>query len=272
VIVGDKNFTEQFVLGELYAQALTAQGYSVQLDRNIGPTEVTMQALYSGRLGMYPEYIGTWNTAVAGYGRTFATAHSAYLAARRYARAHGLNLLTPTPFSDTGAMAVTVSYASANSLRTISDLRKVAQTLTVGAPQQFQQSATGLPALEQAYGLVPAAFKPLAIGEQYHALDQGTVQAAEVASTDGQLQNGNYTLLGDPYRVFGWGQVVPVVPLKVLLAEGPAFGATINRVSRLLTLSAIRQLNAAVDVYQQDPALAARVFLQAHGLVPLTSS
>ena len=57
VTIGDKNFTEQFLLGELYAEALSAQGYTVQLNRNIGPTEVTLQALYSGRLDMYPEYL-----------------------------------------------------------------------------------------------------------------------------------------------------------------------------------------------------------------------
>ena len=89
-----------------------------------------------------------------------------------------------------------------------------------------------------------------------------------MSTTDGQLESGHYTLLADPDRVFGWGQAVPVVPVKVLLAEGPAFGQTIDRVSRLLTLRVMRRLNAAVDVYQQDPARVAKTFLQAHGLVP----
>jgi osmoprotectant transport system substrate-binding protein len=272
VTIGDKNFTEQFLLGELYAQALTAQGYSVQLNRDIGPTEVTMRAIYSGRLDMYPEYVGTWNTAVAGLKPSFKTARGAYLAACRYARLHGLELLAPTPFSDTGGLAVTVSYRSAHALRTIADLRKVAQTLTLGAPPQFQQSAAGLGALEQSYGFVPATLKPLAIGGQYQALDHRIVQAAEVNTTDGQLDTGNYALLADPRKVFGWGQAVPVVPAAVLRVEGPAFAATVDRVSKLLTVAAIRQLNAAVDIYGQDPALAAKEFLQAHGLVALTTS
>jgi osmoprotectant transport system substrate-binding protein len=272
VTIGDKNFTEQFILGELYGQALREQGYEVVLNRDIGPTEVSVQALDSGRLSMYPEYLGTWNAGVAGYKRTFRTPRAALQAARRYAHAHALELLDPTPFSDTGAIAVTVSYASEHGLQTIRDLRKVAPDLTLGAAPQFQQSPTGLPALEQAYGFVPAAFTPLAIGGQYQALDQGIVQAADVNSTDGQLRSGNYTLLRDPARAFGWGQAVPVVPDKVLLSEGPAFAATINRVSSLLTLSAVRELNAAVDVYNQDPVLVAREFLQAHGIVPLSGS
>ena len=271
VTIGDKNFTEQFVLGELYYEALKAQGFSVQLNRNIGPSEVTMEALQSGRLGMYPEYIDTWNQAIAGDQRTFKSLHAAYEAGQQYAVTHGLALLAPTRFSDTDAVGVGLDYAVQNGLSTIRDLRKVAPTLTFGAPPQFEQDPTGLPALEQAYGFVPAAVKPLEIGDQYQALDQGTVQAADVNTTDGQLTTGNYVLLKDPLRVLGWGNVVPVVSAQVLQAEGPAFAATINRVSSLLTLQVIRQLNAAVDVYNEDPAAVAQQFLAADGLAPASS-
>ena len=272
VTIGDKNFTEEFVLGQLYYQALQAQGFPVLINQNIGPTEVTMQALRSGQLGMYPEYLDTWNSSVAGYRRSFKRGRAAYLAAQHYALTHGFELLDPTPFSDTSAIGVTVAYADQNRLRTIGDLRKVAQTLTLGAPPQFQQEAGGLPALQQAYSFTPAAFKALEIGDQYLALDQSRVQAADVNTTDGQLTTGNYTLLNDPKRVFGVGNVVPVVSAKVLDAEGPAFAATINRVSALLTLTTIRELNAAVDVAGQDPPTVAKRFLVDHGLIPATTS
>jgi osmoprotectant transport system substrate-binding protein len=272
VTIGDKNFTEQFVLGELYYQALVAQGFNVLLNRNIGPTEVTIQDLQSERISMYPEYIETWDTAVAGFRHGFASAHSAYRAGARWAREHGFGLLDPTPFGDTDAIAVTFNYAVHNSLTSIADLANVAPSLTLGGPLQFRQSPTGLPALEQVYGFTPAAFKPLAIGDQYQALDQGSVQAADVNTTDGQLITGNYALLADPKHVFGWGNVVPVVPERVLEAEGPAFAATINRVSALLTTPVMRQLNAAVDVSGEDPKVVAQQFLAAHGLIPLTTT
>ncbi len=271
ITIGDKNFTEQFVLGELYAQALKARGYSVVVNRDIGPPQVSVQALQSGRLSMYPEYVSTWNSVIAGYKRQFRSPAAALLAARRAARARGLLLLRPTLFSDTAAIAVTSTYAAEHGLRTIRDLRKVAPSLTMGAPPQFQQSMPGLAQLEQGYGFVPAAFKPLAIGAQYQALDQGSVQAADVSTTDAQLRGGNYVLLRDPHRTFGSGQVVPVVPQRVLFSEGPAFARTINRVSALLTLNAVRELNAAVDAQGQDPALVAKRFLQAHGLVEPSS-
>jgi osmoprotectant transport system substrate-binding protein len=271
VTIGDKNYTEQFVLGELYRQALEAEGYSVVLNRNIGPTEVTIPALESGRLDMYPEYIGTWDSQIAGYPHSFRTILDAYRAGQRYALGHGLELLNATPFSDTAAIAVTRAYAAANDLSSLIDLRRVATSLTVGAPPQFQQSDTGLPAIEQAYGFYPASFKSLNVGGQYQALDHGTVQAAAVATTDGQLASGRYKLLRDPRRVFGWGNVVPVVSAKILTTEGPEFTATIDRVSALLTTPVMRRLNAAVDVAGQDPAAVAKQFLQDHGLLTPTT-
>jgi osmoprotectant transport system substrate-binding protein len=273
VTIGDKNYTEQFVLGQLYYQALQAQGFQVQINENIGPTQVTMQAMAKGDLGMYPEYLDTWNSEVARNTDVLKTRHSAYVAAQGYALSRGLELLSPTPFSDTSAIAVTDAYAEQNHLRTIGDLRKVDDTLTIGGPIQFEQEPTALPAMESGYGIIPGGFKPLEIGyPEYKALDQNVVQAADVNTTDAELTTGNYKLLADPLHVFGVGNVVPVVSLHVLEEEGPAFADTVNRVTALLTLQAIRQLNAAVDLAGVDPASAARRFLVTHGLVPPSSS
>lgn len=273
VAVGDKNtFPEQFVLGALYEQALAAQGFSVSLNRNIGTTGVTIRALQAGSLDMYPEYLSVWDRSVAGYRRTFRNASQAYDAGSRYARAHGFALLRPTPFSDTDALGVTLTYAVENGLSTIGDLRKVATRLTVGGPPEFENSPTGLAGVEQVYGFAPAIFKALPVGEQYQALDKGTVQAADVNSTDGQLSNDSYALLRDTSHVFGFGNVVPVVTQKALDKEGPAFVATINAVSALLTTPVMRQLNAAVALEHQDPTTVAKQFLEAHHLVSTAQS
>jgi osmoprotectant transport system substrate-binding protein len=154
----------------------------------------------------------------------------------------------------------------------VRDLRKVAPTLTLGGPPQFQQGPNGLPQIEELYAFAPATFKPLDVGSQYQALDQGTVQAADVNTTDGELTSGNYRLLKDPRHALGWGNVVPVVSPRLLDIEGPVFAATIDKVSSLLTLGAMRRLNAAVAVSNQDPAAVARKFLIAHGLIKQSPS
>jgi osmoprotectant transport system substrate-binding protein len=271
VTIGDKNFTEEFLLGDLYREALLAQGYTVELNQNIGPTSVTLQGLASGSLDMYPEYLSTFNTAVAGYKHGFKSQAAAYNAAERYATAHNMQLLLPTPFSDTPAIGVTVGYAQANHLHTIRDLARVAPSLVMGGPPQFEQSHPGLSDLEHSYSFTPAAFKDLAFGEQYTALNAGQVEAADVNTTDGQLASGNYQVLGDPNEVLGWGNVVPVVAERALDREGPAFADTIDRISSLLTVSVMRELNQLVDVAGEDPATVAKEFLETHGIIPPSS-
>ena len=271
ITVGDKNYAEQFVLGQLYAQALRAQGYTVNLNPNIGPTDVTVQALRNGSLTVYPEYLNTFNTAVAGYRHGFRTLLDAYDGAQHYALAHGMQLLAPTPFSDTSAIAVTVAYAAQNRVRGIGDLARLTAAVRLGGPPQFQQSVLGLPALDAAYGFVPVGYRPMAVGDQYSALNDNSIQAAEVNTTDGQLATGDYAVLRDPRRVFGWGNVVPVASAKAMAAEGPAFATTLQRVDDALTMATIRQLNYAVSIAGQDPAAVARQFLQTHGLLtPVT--
>lgn len=263
VVVGDKNTPEQFVLGELYEQALAAEGFSVSIDNNIGPIDVSLRALHQGSLDLYPEYINVWDDDVAHQTRAFPSARAAYAAGQRYALGHGLRLLNPTPFSDTDAIAVTDYFAYQHGLSTIADLRKL-EPLTLGGPPQFQSGA--LRALEQNYGFSPSAFKMLPLGGQYVALDQGTVEAADVSTSDGELATGDYRLLADPSHVLGWGNVVPVVTQKALDAEGPTFVATINQVSALLTLPVMRQLNEQVNDHV-SPATVATQFLQTHGLL-----
>jgi osmoprotectant transport system substrate-binding protein len=126
--------------------------------------------------------------------------------------------------------------------------------------------------LNDIYGFVPIGYRAMAVGDQYPALNNGAIQAAEVNSTDGQLATGDYAVLRDPRRVFGWGNVVPVVSAKAVAAEGPAFVDTIQRVNDTLSIDTIRQLNYAVAIAGQDPGAVARQFLQTHGLLtPITS-
>jgi osmoprotectant transport system substrate-binding protein len=269
--IGDMNFTEQFILGQLYYQALTAQGFTVDLNQNIGSTQVTMQALADGQLDMYPEYIGDFDSAVAGDTTVFPSARVAVKAGQRYAMAHGLRLLRASPFSDTDAIAVLAGYAAEHHLRTVTDLTRVESDLTLGAPPEFLDSQQGLLGIQSVYGVDPAHVHPLAIGLEYQALQAGTVEAADVFTTDAQLASGQYQLLGDPAHLFGFGNVVPVVTQGALLAEGPAFTDTIDRVSALLTTEAMRLLNADVTISNLSPATAAQQFLLANGLLGSTS-
>jgi osmoprotectant transport system substrate-binding protein len=265
--IGDKNYTEQFVLGQLYLQALEAEGFSVNISQNIGPPAVIRQALSNGSLAMYPEYLDVFDETIARLRRPFHTRRAAERAGRRWAHRHGLRLLAPTPFSDTDGIAVTVAAAARHRLRTLADLSHIAGRLVIGGAAQFEHAKPGLPTLSHVYGVIPASFQALAVGDQYTDLDDGTVGAAYVNTTDGQLASGDYRVLADPRRIFGFGNVVPVLSSAAAAKEGPAFVATIDRVDGTLTLPAMRALNSAVDVAGENPADVAKQYLETHGLL-----
>ncbi|HYV17225.1 MAG TPA: glycine betaine ABC transporter substrate-binding protein [Conexibacter sp.] len=266
VTLGTKNFTEQFVLGQLYKQALEAKGFTVALKQNIGSTEIADKALRSGQIDLYPEYIGIFNTAVAGDNKAYATVQDAFAAGKSYATKHGFTLLPLTPFTDVDALAVLPAYAQKHNLASVADLAAI-KGLRLGAPPEFRQRETGLVGLARVYGIKDVKFSPLTIGLQYQALDDGKIDTADVFTTDGQLQGGKYVVLKDPKNVFGFQNVTPVVSAKVLAAEGAAFQQTLNAVSAKLTTPAMQQMNAAVAIDKQSPADVAQKFLKANGLV-----
>jgi osmoprotectant transport system substrate-binding protein len=266
VTIGDKNFTEEYILGDLYADALKAKGFTVNLKPNIGSSEIIWKAAVSGQIDMYPEYTGTLLTAIAQDNKPPVSAVQTYQLAKNYVELHGFTLLDQTPFYDSDALAATKAFATKHGLSTIADLKKLGHSLKMGGAPEFATRSAGLVGLKQQYGLNPT-FVPLAIGITYKAIDTGQVDVFDAFTTDAQLASGKYVLLPDPKRVFGFQNVAPIVKKSVLDAEGPAFAQTINRVSALLTLPAIQKMNAAVALDQQSPAAVAQEFLKANGLV-----
>ena len=265
VTIGDKNFTEQYILGELYAQALRAKGYTVKLKSNIGSSEIIDKALTSGKLDMYPEYTGTILSELAHEKQRPGNPDEAYAAAKKFQEGRGFTMLDKTPFFDSDAMAVKSDFATKNGLDSVADLKKLGKSLKIGAPPEFKTRYEGLIGLKQQYGVNPT-FVPLAIGLQYKALDDGKIQAADVFTTDGQLQASKYKVLKDPKFIFGFQNVAPVVSQKVLNAQGTDFSDILNAVSAKLTTEAMQKMNAAVDLDKQKPADVAKQFLAANGL------
>jgi osmoprotectant transport system substrate-binding protein len=267
VVLGDKNFPEEYILGDLYQQALQAKGYRVQLKPNLGSTEIAWKALQAGQIDGYPEYDGTLLATIAGITKNAANARAAALETRRWLARKGYEFTNVTPFSDSDAIAVLKSYARAHHLSTIASLKPLGAAVKLGgAPEFATRFPDGLPGLERIYGVKPT-FVPLNIPSFYAALDSGQVQAAAVFSTDPPLKTGKYTVLKDTKFIFGFQNVGMVIKRKVAQAEGPAFIATINAVSRLLTQKAIIALNSAVEVDKQSPAAVAHAFLRANGLL-----
>jgi osmoprotectant transport system substrate-binding protein len=264
VTLGTKDFTEEFVLGELYKQALEAKGYKVNLKKNIGSTEISDKALTSGQIDGYPEYLGVSVAVVAGKDIIPKSDQETYDLAKTFYEGRGQTISQQTPFFDVDAIATTKDFATKNGLKTVADLKKL-PSFTVGARPEFKSRYQGLKGMQKVYGLNNAKFKQLALGIQYQALDSGDVDSANVFSTDAQLASGKYKVLEDPKGIFGYQHVAMVMDKKKNDALGPEFFATIDDVSKLLTNDAMISMNKAVAIDKQPEADVAKKFLQANG-------
>jgi osmoprotectant transport system substrate-binding protein len=265
VTIGTKDFTEEFVLGELYSQALRAKGYTANLKRNIGPTEITDKALTSKRIDAYPEYTGI-TLAVVAKKDLPKTPEETATEAQKFYEGRGQTVIGPTPFQDVDAIATRKDFATKNNLKSVADLKELS-SFSLGARPEFKSRFTGLVGMRKEYGITNAKFRQLALGLQYGAMDKGDVDAANVFSTDAQLASGKYTVLEDPKGIFGFQNVHFVINKDRYDAlGGQAFGDVIASVNKLLTNDAMQSMNSAVDIDKKDPKVVAAQFLKANGL------
>ncbi|WP_326689592.1 MULTISPECIES: glycine betaine ABC transporter substrate-binding protein [unclassified Streptomyces] len=266
VVIGAKQFTEQWIIGEMYKQALTKAGYDVELKSNIGSTNIIDGALTSGQIDLYPEYTGVILQSLARDNSIPHSAQETFRKAKAFQKTRGLTMLEPTPFQNKNAVAVKPAFAKKHGLKTIGDLKKAGHFRFAEYPDNIA-GAFGYGEMAKTYGLKNSKVKSLNIGLQYKALDNGDVEAADVFTTDPQLAKGDYTILKDDKNFYGFQNVAPVVHKDVLKEQGPAFAKTLNKVDALLTEKAVRDLNRAVDTVRLTPSEVAERFLKANDLL-----
>lgn len=262
VTLGTKNFTEEFIVGQLYKQALAKKGCKVNYKEDIGATEVVDKALTSGQIDAYPEYTGESVATVAGINQNVTSPAQEYSLAKKFYAKRGQVMSQMTPFFDTDAIAVTKAYATKHGLKTTADLKKVPH-FTLGARPEFLNREEGALGMKKVYGVKSFSFKSLALGLQYQALDSGAVQAIDVFTTDPQLASGKYVVLKDPKNIFGFQNIALVIDKKKVNAC-PGLLDTVNGVNKLLTTPAIIAMNKAVAIDHQQPAAVASAFLKAN--------
>jgi osmoprotectant transport system substrate-binding protein len=261
ITIGTKNFTEQYILGELYARTLRRAGFRVNLKSDIGSSEIIDKALTAGSLDMYPEYTGVLLSEIARDRRRPRTAAQSYQRAKAFEETRGFTLLKPTPFSDSNAIAVLPSYAKKHGLASISDLGKV-KGLRLGALPEFQTRFEGSVGLGQVYGLNGFHFVPLQFPARYPSLDKRKVDALAVFTTEGQLSAGEYRVLRDPRNLFAFQNLAPVIRRDLARKYGQRLTGPLDTLSKRLTTDAMRRMNAAVDLKGEKPADVAARFLE----------
>src|SRR4051794_28617970 len=166
VTLGTKNFTEQFVLGQLYKQALEAKGFRVVLKNNIGSSEIVDRALTNGRIDLYPEYTGVIVSEIAQAKRRPRSAAETYRRAKAFEAGRGFAVLDRSPGQDVDVNAVRPAYARKYGLKTNADLAGVG-AFRYGGPAENRSRFQGAVGLRKLYGLHNLRYVATPIEKRY---------------------------------------------------------------------------------------------------------
>ena len=264
VVFGAFNFSESTILANIYAQAATAAGVPTEV-LSVGPREVVYPQLFNGELGVVPEYSGTAVVALGGEATSdTAKTHDALV---DLMKPKDVAVLDSAPAEDRNAIAVTLDTATSLNVQTMSDLAKVAPSLTLGAPAECPQRPLCIPGFESTYGIKFKSFVPLDSGvPTASSLARGDVGAALVFTTDATISPFTLITLDDDKGMFPSDNVTPVVRQEVL-DKYPQLGAALDKVSAALTTRDVRALNYTVALAGERPDQAAKNWLQDKGLI-----
>lgn len=268
--IGSKNFTEQFILGEMYAQLLEANGFMVERDFGLASEAVAHQALTTGEIDLYPEYTSTALLTILKLPQQTDRQAIYNTVKDAYNKQFQLTWLEAAPFENNQALAMTRAKAQELGIKTYSDLAAKADQLVLGGPAEFFEREDGVKGLQSAYGGFQFKDnKQLDPALRYGALQDGQIDVVVAFGTDGQIGGFDLQLLEDDKKYYPPYQVAPVIRNQTLQAN-PRIAEILNPLAAKLDNATMSNLNWAVDQpdSNEEPEGVARTFLQDQGLLP----
>jgi osmoprotectant transport system substrate-binding protein len=268
--VGAFNFPESRLLGELYALALAGAGFSVGEVTQLGSREIVEPALEQGRIDVVPEYTGS---ALVFLERTRAAANSNSAQTHRAVVAafqrRNVTVAAAAPAQNQNAIVVTEQTAREHGLRTVTDLRGVAEGMVLGGPPECPQRTACMVGLKDVYGLRFERFLSLERTDHVEAaLNAGEIDVGVLFTTDPALLVNDFVALVDDRDLQPAENVVPVVRTPIVQRHGPKVIATLDEVSKALTTEELTRLNHDVEQDGISVRDAATSWLDAHGITP----
>jgi osmoprotectant transport system substrate-binding protein len=265
--VGSKDFTEAFILGEMYALVLEKAGFQVERKLNLGGTPVAQKGLETGEIDLYPEYTGTGLLTVLKLPSNSDQQKVFEEVSKGYKEKFNLVWLDPAPMNNTQALAMTEAGSQKFGVKTFSDMVAKASELTMVGPPEFQEREDGLPGIKKVYGdFQLKAYKAVDPGLRYKSLVDGEADVTVAFGTDGQISAFKLVVLEDDKKLFPPYQVAPVVRQQTLDAN-PKVAEALNALAPRLTDDTMRRLNYEVDGNKREPADVAKEFLTKEGLI-----
>jgi osmoprotectant transport system substrate-binding protein len=269
IVVGSKNFTESFILGELIAQQIEGHT-SIKVERRfyLAGTYICQQAMLSGRIDVYPEYTGTALTAVLKEKPGSDKAQVYDRVKSEYEARFGLTLGPAFGFNDTFAMEIRGEDARRLNIRTLSQAEQFAPQWRAGFGYEFMERPDGFQGLAATYGLRFAeAPRIMDLGLLARALKDHQIDFAGGNATDGLIPALDLFVLEDDRHYFPPYEAVPVIRQQAT-KEHPEVVGALAALGNTISDADMRKMNYSVDAEHQDPQNVAREFLRAKGLLP----
>ncbi|MET9524850.1 ABC transporter substrate-binding protein [Streptomyces coeruleorubidus] len=263
VTIGTANFTENQVLGYLYAAVLTAAGVKTNVRPNLGTREILIPAIKGGDIDLLPEYQG----ALLHYldPKATETEEGEMQNALAVALPAGLQVLPYGMAEDSDAFVVTRETAKKYGLTSLADLKKQNGRLVIGAAPEVKKRQVGVVGLKDVYGVEFKEFKsldssgPLVKG----ALKKGDVDVANLFTTDTDIQANDWVVLTDPENLIPGQHVVPLIADR---KADSTVRKALARLGNVLTTAQLTELNRQVDKDKKDPEGVANAYAKQHGL------
>lgn len=267
VTVASKDFTENILVSEIYAQILEAEGYTVRRKRALGGTPIIHAAMLANEVNLYPEYTSTALLTVLKQGPEFSLTIAYDKAKKGYEENFDLIMLNMTAVNNSQGMAITKTAAERYNVRTLTDLSRAAPNLRLCATPEFEEREDGLAGLKAHVGGFDfKSIKVFGKGLKYEVLRNGEADVNVCFMTDANLSQGDIIPVVDDVSFWPPYNLVPVAR-KDLLEKNPKIVQVINSVSDLLDTDVMRRLNAEVDLKHREYKEVAAEFLREKGFV-----
>jgi glycine betaine/choline ABC-type transport system substrate-binding protein len=268
IVVGSKNFTEQLILGELFAQIIEARTHlPVERRFYLAGTFICQQAILAGRIDVYPEYTGTALTAVLKQQPSGDKQEVYQRVKRDYESKFGLSVGPPLGFDDTFAMVIRGDDARRLHLTTLSQAAQFTPQWRAGFGYEFMERPDGYKGLVASYGLRFAeAPRIMDLGLITRALKDHQVDIIAGNNTDGLIPALDFVVLQDDHHYFPPYEAVAIMRGDVLKTH-PEVGAALGELAGTISDEDMRRLNYAVDGEHRDAAAVVKEFLVQRQLV-----
>lgn len=268
IVIGSKDFGENVVLGEMFAQLIEADtDLKVARKLNMGGTFVCFEAIKNGDIDLYAEYTGTGLTAQLKKDVIGDPDEAYRVVSEEFGKQFGIKWLEPLGFNNTYTLAVSNEVYEQYGVETFSDLAKISDRLTFGAEHEFFDRQDGFDGLIDAYDMTfKGEPKKMNVSLKYQAIGNGQMDVTDAFATDGPIRQYNLKVLEDDKRFFPPYYAAPIIRMDTL-DEHPELEGILNKLAGLIDDATMTELNYKIDVEGKDIAEVAKGFLQSQNLI-----